>query len=71
MLETNQTVYYTSGPFIQEASFLSYDGDCCVLQTTLGELKIRKSRVFTAEEANAQGLLRDNAAKRVSEAFAV
>ena len=71
MLQTNQTVYYTSGPFVQEARFLSYDGDCCVLQTPMGELKIRMSRVFTAEEAEKQGLLRDIATKRVQEAFAV
>ena len=71
MLQTNQTVFYTSGPFVQEAKFLSYDGDCCVLETPLGTLKIRKGRVFTAAEATERGLLRDNAAKRVSEAFAV
>lgn len=71
MLQTNQTVYYTSGPFIQEAKFLSYNGECCLLQTPMGKLKIRKGRVFTAAEATELGLLHDNAAKRVSEAFAV
>ena len=69
MLETNQTVYYTSGPFVQEAKFLSYDRDCCVLETNLGTVKIRKSRVFTAAEA--QGLLHDKTAARVAESFAV
>ncbi|MBR2797182.1 MAG: hypothetical protein IKF98_05195 [Clostridia bacterium] len=57
MLTPNQTVYYTSGPLVQEATFVAYDGSSCILRTPLGELKIRKSRVFTAEEANQQGLL--------------
>ena len=25
MLEANQTVYYTSGPYVQEATFIRYD----------------------------------------------
>ncbi len=57
MLTPNQTVYYTSGPLVQKAVFIGYDGSSCILRTTLGELKIRKSRVFTAEEADQQGLL--------------
>jgi len=57
MLTPNQTVYYTSGHLVQEATFVAYDGSSCILRTPLGELKIRKSRVFTAEEANQQGLL--------------
>ena len=71
MLQTNQTVYYTSGPFVQEARFLTYDRDCCVLQTPLGTLKIRKGRVFTAEEATERGLLNSGAKARIQEAFAV
>lgn len=71
MLSENQVVYYTSGPFIQEARFLAYDGPNCVLQTKLGTLKIRKGRVFTAEEATEKGLLNAQAAQRVREAFAV
>jgi hypothetical protein len=57
MLTANQTVYYTSGPLVQEATFIGYDGSSCILRTPLGELKIRKSRVFTAEEAGQHGLL--------------
>jgi len=57
MLQQNQSVYYTSGPLIHEATFLRYEGDNCLLSTTLGELKIRKARVFTVEEASEQGLL--------------
>ena len=57
MLQQNQMVYYTSGPLIHEATFLSYEGENCLLSTPLGEVKIRKARVFTAEEASAQGLL--------------
>lgn len=57
MLTPNQTVYYTSGPLVQEATFIGYDGTNCILSTPLGELKIRKSRVFTAEEADQHGLL--------------
>lgn len=71
MLQTNQTVYYTSGPFVQEARFIAYEGPVCILQTKLGPLKIRKGRVFTAEEAKEQGLLDPNASARVREAFAV
>ena len=52
MLTPNQIVYYTSGPLVQEATFIGYDGSSCILHTPLGELKIRKSRVFTAEEAD-------------------
>ena len=57
MLTPNQIVYYTSGPLVQEATFIGYDGSSCILHTPLGEVKIRKSRVFTAEEADQQGLL--------------
>ena len=57
MLQQNQMVYYTSGPLIHEATFLSYEGENCLLSTPLGEVKIRRARVFTAEEASAQGLL--------------
>ena len=71
MLDPNQTFYYTSGPFVQEAKFLSYSDSFCLLQTPLGTLKIRKGHVFTAAEATEWGLLHDNATKRVSEAFAV
>ena len=71
MITPNSTVYYTSGPFVQEARFLAYDRDCCVLQTPMGELKIRKGRVFTAEEATERGLLNSGAKARIQEAFAV
>ncbi len=57
MLTQNQTVYYTSGPLIHEATFLRYEGPNCVLSTPLGELTIRKARVFTRDEAAKQGLL--------------
>ncbi len=71
MLQSQQTVYYTSGPFVQEATFLSYEGNNCLLQTPMGTLKIRKGRVFTAQEATEHGLLDPETAKRVREAFAV
>jgi len=58
MLQQNQMVYYTSGPLIHEAHFIRYEGENCLLSTPLGEVKIRKARVFTAEEAAEQGLLR-------------
>lgn len=57
MLTQNQTVYYTSGPLIHEATFLRYEGSNCILSTTLGELTIRRARVFTKDEAAEQGLL--------------
>ena len=57
MLQPNQAVYYTSSLLVQEATFLRYDGDICVLSTSVGTLRIRSSRVFTAEEADAKGLL--------------
>ena len=57
MLTPNQTVYYTSGPLIHEATFLRYEGSNCILSTTLGELTIRRARVFTKDEAAEQGLL--------------
>ena len=57
MLQPNQAVYYTSSLLVQEATFLRYDGDICVLSTSMGILRIRSSRVFTVEEATAKGLL--------------
>ena len=57
MLIQNQTVYYTSGPLIHEATFLRYEGPNCILSTPLGDLKIRQSRVFTKDEAAKQGLV--------------
>ena len=69
MITPNSTVYYTSGPFVQEAKFLSYSGDCCVLQTPMGELKIRKGRVFTAAEATERRLLDSGAKARIQEAL--
>ena len=57
MLQPNQAVYYTSSLLVQEATFLRYDGDICVLRTPFGNLRIRSSRVFTAEEAAEKGLL--------------
>lgn len=57
MLKPNQTVYYTSSLLVQEATFLRYDGDICVLSTAMGTLRIRQGRVFTAEEAEEKGLL--------------
>ena len=57
MLQPNQTVYYTSSLLVQEATFLRCDGDICVLDTAMGTLRIRSSRVFTAEEAAEKGLL--------------
>ena len=57
MLQANQTVYFTSGPLVQEAIFDHYEGINCVLRTTFGLLTIRKGRVFTAQEANEKGLL--------------
>ena len=85
MLEANQTVYYTSGPYVQEATFIGYTTsqqgssdcsgqvrrDCCILRTPLGDLKIRKGRVFTVAEAMEQGLLDSGADARIREAFAV
>ena len=79
MLEANQTVYYTSGPYVQEATFIGYttsqqgivNADCCILRTPLGDLKIRKGRVFTVAEAMEQGLLDSGADARIREAFAV
>ena len=57
MLQPNQAVYYTSSLLVQEATFLRYDGDICVLSTSMGILRIRSSRVFTVEEAAEKGLL--------------
>ena len=57
MLKPNQTVYYTSSLLVQEATFLAYDGDICILSTPMGTLRIRSSRVFTAQEAEEKGLL--------------
>ena len=57
MLTPNETVYYTSSMLVQEATFIRYDGPFCILSTTMGELKIRQSRVFTAGEAAEHGLL--------------
>ena len=57
MLTPNQTVYYTSSLLVQEATFIRYEGDFCILSTPMGNLKIRKSRVFTKDEAAEQGLL--------------
>ena len=37
----------------------------------MGTLKIRKGRVFTAQEATEHGLLDPETAKRVRDAFAV
>lgn len=70
MLHLNQTVYFTTGPLVQKATFIRYEGKNCVLQTALGELILRPGRVFTAEEATEKGLLRDNSV-RVKAAFAV
>ena len=41
MLQPNQTVYYTSSLLVQEATFLRYDGDFCILSTPFGDLKNR------------------------------
>ena len=71
MFTPNSTVYYTSGPAVQEAKFISYCEDTCVLETSMGTLRIRKGRVFTVEEAREKGLLNPQAAQRVREAFAV
>ena len=57
MLKPNQTVYYTSSLLVQEATFLRYDGDICVLSTAMGTLRIRSSRVLTSQEAEEKGLL--------------
>ena len=57
MLQPNQTVYYTSSLLVQEAVFLAYDGDLCILKTPMGNLRIKRSRVFTRDEAAEQGLL--------------
>ena len=39
MLQPNQAVYYTSSLLVQEATFLRYDGDICVLSTSVGTLR--------------------------------
>ena len=57
MLTPNQTVYYTSSLLVQEATFIRYNGPYCILNTPMGELKIRQSRVFTVDEAAEHGLL--------------
>ena len=57
MLQPNQPVYYTSSLLVQEATFLRYDGDFCILSTPFGDLKIRRSRILTIEEAAEKGLL--------------
>ena len=57
MLQPNQTIYYTSSLLVQEATFLRYDGDICVLSAPMGILRIRSNRVFTVEEAAEKGLL--------------
>ena len=57
MLQPNQTVYYTSSLLVQEATFLGYEGDICILSTPTGNLKIRKSRVFTKDVAAERDLL--------------
>ena len=57
MLQPNQTVYYTSSLLVQEAVFLRYDGPYSILSTPFGELKIRRSRIFTVEEATEKSLL--------------
>ena len=56
-IQPNQTVYYTSSLLVQEATFLRYDGDFCILSTPFGDLKIRRSRILTIEEAAEKGLL--------------
>lgn len=71
MLTANQTVYYTSGPVVQEAVFIRYENKNCVLHTPMGMLIQRPGRVFSTEEAEERGLLLDTAAKKVREAFAV
>ena len=58
MLQPNETVYYTSSLLVQEATFLGYEGDICILKTDMGTLRIRQSRVFTAQEAEERGLLK-------------
>ena len=65
MLQTNHTVYYTSGPLVQAAIFDHYEGDSCVLRSALGIVKIRKGRVFTAQEASEKGLLDNEADTRM------
>lgn len=70
MLQTNQPVYFTCGPLVQEAVFDHYDGKNCVLRTTLGLLTLRAARVFTADEADEKGLLHDGATQRIKSAFA-
>ena len=57
MLQPNQTFYYTSSLLVQEATFLGYEEDICILSTPMGNLKIRKSLVFTKDEAAERGLL--------------
>lgn len=42
---------------MQEAMFIGYDGSSCILSTPIVKLKIRKSRLFTAGEADQHGLL--------------
>lgn len=57
MLQSNQTVYFTTGPLVQKATFDHYDGQNCVLRTSLGLLTLRRARVFTQEEADEMGLI--------------
>lgn len=70
MLQENQVVYFTSGPVVQEATFVRYENKKCVIRTPLGLLKQRPGRVFSTEEAQEKGLLRDNSL-RVKAAFSV
>ena len=70
MLQPNQTVYFTSGPLVQEATFVRYEDKICVLRTALGELRLRRERVFTQAEADETGLLNKDVA-RIQGAFAV
>ena len=65
MLQNNQTVYFTSGPLVQEATFDHYEGAICVLRSALGIVKVRKGRVFTAQEASEKGLLDNEADTRM------
>ena len=56
MLKKGQTVYYTSGPIIEKATFLRYEGELCVVSHPLsqGGLALRRSRVFESREAAAR-----------------
>ena len=54
MFEQNQTVYFKTGSILEEAIFIRYEGENCLLSTTLGEVKIRKARVFTVDEAQTR-----------------